>query len=136
MVYTEENRLAVYTGGVTLERPNLQGEIAATLHAYLAESERGFAAREGVCRWRGGDPPDVAGGESRTTGTAEHSEYYTADQKVILTRRLAEDGGQPRQHHDRTRRELTYFANDDRLLVNGADGQPAHSRLIRETQTK
>ncbi len=84
MVYTEENRLAVYTGGVTLERPNLKVK-SRDIARLPGGIERGFAAGQGVCRWRGGDPPDVAGAESRTTGTAEHSEYYTADRKVILT---------------------------------------------------
>ena len=64
------------------------------------------------------------------TGTAAHSEYYTAVQKVVLR------GGRPKlvdvkgASRDVTQGdELTYFANDDRLLVNGSPNQPAASQL-------
>ncbi len=38
LVYTEENRLAVYSGGVMLERPESASEVAASMHAFLADS--------------------------------------------------------------------------------------------------
>ena len=64
-------------------------------------------------------------------GTSEHSEYYTEEAKVILT------GGMPKMVDSRGNSTvgpggLTYFPNDDRLLVNGSQGQPANSRLQRK----
>jgi lipopolysaccharide export system protein LptA len=128
LVYTDGNRLAVYTGGASLARPNLQVK-SQEIHAFLAESgadsrlEKAFAD---------GDVHIHQSAKDFTyDGTAEHSEYYTADQKVILL------GGMPKMvRSDGTVTNgpggLTYFANDDRLLVNGSDGKPANSRLVRK----
>ena len=57
------------------------------------------------------------------TGTGEHAEYYTTDERIILR------GGQPQMVDSKkgyTRgAELTYFVNDDRLLVTGSPKQRA-----------
>ena len=69
--------------------------------------------------------------DRKRTGTGEHAEYYTDDQKVILRRRtrlnwwIRVDGITEGA-------ELTYFANDDRLLVNGAPRDPGNSRIARK----
>ena len=68
------------------------------------------------------------------TGTGQHGEYYTGEQKVLLK------GGQPKLverklsgKQDTTEGdELTYFANDDRLLVNGSPARPGQSRIQRK----
>jgi lipopolysaccharide export system protein LptA len=63
------------------------------------------------------------------TGTGEHSEYYAADQRIFLS------GGEPAlvdSARGVTRgRELTYYANNDKLLVNGADKEPVTTRVLR-----
>jgi hypothetical protein len=99
------------------------------LRAYLAEQgadsrlEKAFA--DGAVEIR-----QTAPGRVRT-GTADHSEYYTADQKVILR------GGSPKLVDSlkgsmiQAPQQLTYYANDDRLLGEGAPGQPVESRLNR-----
>ena len=128
LVYTEDNRLAIYTGGVSLTRPNLQVK-STKIQAYLAEEgadsrlEKAFA--DGDVHIHQISPLFTY------NGTAEHSEYYTADQKVILL------GGVPRMmRSDGSVTEapggLTYYADDDRLLSIGSDGKPANSRLIRK----
>jgi lipopolysaccharide export system protein LptA len=119
--YTEENRLAVYTGGVLLNRPSMQVK-SRELRAYLADSdadsrlEKAFA--DGAVEIHQASP-----GRQRT-GTGEHGEYYTDDQKLILR------GGSPKMvdtlQGDTTGEELTYFADNDRLLVNG---KPAVSHM-------
>ena len=130
MVYTDSDRLAVYTGGVTLTRPGMHVK-SKELRAYMAEStadsrlEKAFA--DGGVEIIG-----TANGHVRT-GTAEHSEYYTDNQKVILK------GGQPKlvdvlnglPKGSIQAPELTYFANDDRLLGSGGPSQPVQSRLHR-----
>jgi lipopolysaccharide export system protein LptA len=128
LVYTEENRLAIYTGGVLLTRPNIQVK-AREIHAYLAESgadsrlEKAFA--DGAVEIR-----QTSAGVTHN-GTAEHTEYYTANQKVVLL------GGMPKMVDSRGNiangpNGLTYYANDDRLEVTGSDAKPANSRLIRK----
>lgn len=127
LLYTEENRLATYTGGVVMTRPGLNVK-SAMLRAYLAESgadsriEKAYADQHV-------EIVQTSPGRRRT-GTGEHAEYYTANQKIVLR------GGLP-QLVDSLRgstrgTELTYFANDDRLLVNGLPDRPATSRIRRK----
>jgi lipopolysaccharide export system protein LptA len=127
MVYTDENRLATYSGGVHLVRPRMD-ITCKELRAYLAEQgadsqlEKAFAD---------GDVRIVAVGIDRTrTFTGEHSEYYTAENKVIMT------GGHPKFSdnlgNSNTAAKLTYFTNDDRLLSDGPADQPSESRIFRK----
>jgi lipopolysaccharide export system protein LptA len=64
------------------------------------------------------------------TGTSEHSEYYASDQKVIL------EGGAPLlvdSIKGRTAgKQLTWYANNDRLLVDGLESKPAESTLRKK----
>jgi lipopolysaccharide export system protein LptA len=127
LVYTEENRLAVYTGGVLLRRPGLQVK-GQELRAFLAESgadsrlEKAFA--DGAV-----EIVETASDRTRT-GTGDHAEYYTDVQKVVLR------GGRPKlvdslkgfMQGD----ELTYFANDGRLLGSGSSQQPVNSRIRKK----
>jgi lipopolysaccharide export system protein LptA len=127
MVYTEENRLAHYSGGAFLNRAGLEVK-AADIRSWLAEEgadsrlEKAFAD---------GAVHIIQTGPIRTRiGTSEHAEYYTDDEKVVLR------GGDP-QLNDSLRGntrggELTYYANDDRLLVNGSAVHPAISRIRRK----
>jgi lipopolysaccharide export system protein LptA len=127
LVYTDENRLAVYTGGVLLNRPGLQVK-GKELRAFLAESgsdsrlEKAFAD---------GAVEIVQAAPDRTrTGTGEHAEYYTDVQKVLLR------GGRPKLvdslKGSMQGEELTYFANDGRLLGSGSPEQPINSRIRRK----
>ena len=90
--YTEENRLAVYTGGVVLKRPDMQVK-SRELRAFLADAdadsrlEKAFA--DGTVEIH-----QASAGRQRT-GTGEHGEYYAGDQKVILRGGHAEDGRLP-----------------------------------------
>jgi lipopolysaccharide export system protein LptA len=124
LLYTEQDRLAYYTGGVTLARPCLDVK-GAEIKAYLAEKgadnrlERAFSDRNVTI---------VQKSPQRTrVGNGDHAEYYTADEKIILR-------GAPAQLNDTLRGNtrgalLTYFADDDRLLVDGAPQQATASRV-------
>jgi lipopolysaccharide export system protein LptA len=124
--YTDDDRLAIYSGGVSLDHEQTH-VTSTTLRANLADSnadsrlERAFADGNVVIRWT--NPPRLR------VGTSQHAEYYTSDQKVILNggRAKFEDSCKGSTEGN----ELTYFANDDRLLVNGKSGQPAQSRIDR-----
>ncbi len=127
LVYTDDNRLAVYSGGVQLTRPNMLVK-SQVLRAYMADSgadsrlEKAFA--DGAVQI-----VQTAPGRTRT-GTAEHSEYYTDDEKVILR------GGQPKLVDSvggaTQAPELIYRTSDGSLQGTGADGNPVQSRLIRK----
>jgi lipopolysaccharide export system protein LptA len=119
MVYTDQDRLAFYSGGVKLERPDLHLK-SKELHAWLADSkadsqlEKAFA--DGAVEISG------ARRENAYNGASEHAEYYTAEQKVILNggtpQMVRTVGGKPptvvKQH------ELIYFVNDGKLVGTGA----------------
>ncbi|HVE15424.1 MAG TPA: hypothetical protein VNB29_01750, partial [Chthoniobacterales bacterium] len=66
-------------------------------------------------------------------GSAERSEYYTDEQKVILL------GGTPTVTDSQGKRSVasegfTYWANDDRLVANGSENQPVNTRLKRKSK--
>ena len=126
--YTEANRLAYYSGGTTLNRPNLQVK-AREIHAWLSASgsdsslEKAFA--DGAVQIHETSP-----GRTRT-GTGEHSEYYPDEQKIIL------QGGMPKLVDSQegttvAPQGLTYWADDDRLLLNGSKDQPVKTRIKRK----
>jgi lipopolysaccharide export system protein LptA len=124
--YTDEDRLAYYTGGVWLTRPGLDvkgRELRAWMSASGSESSLEKAFADGKV--------EIARASAGKTmnGSSEHAEFYTLDQRIILR------GGEPQMVDSvrgRTRgSELTYYANDDRLLVNGVPDRPANT-VIRK----
>ncbi len=137
MVYTDQDRLAHYTGAVVLNRPGLQVK-ADDLRAILAESKKDAkkdSNDEGDSRiekaYADGHVEIVQAAPDRTrTGTSDHAEYYTDNERIILR------GGQPQMVDSKKGyargAELTYFVNDDRLLVSGSAQQRATSRLRRK----
>ncbi len=127
LVYTDKDRLAYYSGGVVLDRPGMHVE-SRELRAFLADNSADSRLEKAFAE---GGVKIVQTGPDRTrTGTADHGEYYPESQKVVLR------GGKP-QLVDSLKGfaygdELTYFANDDRLLINGSPDQPAKSRIRRK----
>jgi lipopolysaccharide export system protein LptA len=124
MSYSDEERLAHYRGGVELTRPGMTirgREIRAYLRDSKSDSSLDRAVADGQV-----EILQAAAGHKRT-GTSEHAEFYEQEQRVILT------GGEPRlvdSARGTTRgQRLTYYANRDHLIVEGADGRPAVSRL-------
>jgi lipopolysaccharide export system protein LptA len=129
LIYTDTDRLAYYTGGAILTRPNLRVN-SLELRSYLSEAgsdnslDRSYAD---------GKVEIQQTSATRTrTGTSEHAEYYSAEDKIILR------GGAPglvdSLKGNTHGAELTYFTGDDRLFVNGAPEQPAQSRIRRKKQ--
>lgn len=141
MVYTDQDRLAHYTGAVVLNRPGLQvraDELRAILAESKAESKKGAKKEggdEGDSRiekaYADGHVEIVQAAPDRTrTGTSDHAEYYSDNERIVLR------GGQPQMVDSKKGyargAELTYFVNDDRLLVSGNAQQRATSRLRRK----
>jgi lipopolysaccharide export system protein LptA len=127
LVYTEHDRMAHYTGGAHLSKPGMDVN-AAEIRAFFKETGGDSSLDRAIAD---GKVEIVQRDPDRTrTGTAEHAEYYVAEAKIVL------EGGGPALEdtlRGSTRgTQLTYFANDDKLLVNGAEQQPVVSRIRRQ----
>ena len=142
LVYTDQDRLAHYAGGVELNRPGLAVK-SDELRAVLAESKSDDKGDK-----KDADDPEpsrlekafadghveiVQTAPDRTrTGTSEHAEYYTDDERIILR------GGKPQMLDSKKGYarggELTYFVNDDRLLVAGGGPKERATGHLRRKQ--
>lgn len=134
LVYTEETRLAVYQGGTVLTRPGLtvnSRDLQAFLKPADSDSSLDKAFADGAVKIVS---VSTAGKTTRTRiGTSEHAEYYADEQKVILQK------GQPllvdNVKGNTAAQQLTWWANNDRLVGEGEAGKPAES-TIRKKQAK
>jgi lipopolysaccharide export system protein LptA len=131
LVYTEETRVAVYHGGVILNRPGLtvnSRDLQAFLKPADSDSSLDKAFADGAVKIVS---VSTVGKTTRTrTGTSEHAEYYADEQKVILQK------DQPllvdNVRGNTTGQQLTWWANNDRLLVDGESGKPAQSTIRKK----
>jgi len=125
--YNDEMRLATYRDGVTLDRPNMKvkgRDIRAFLRDSSDDSSLDHAFADGQV-----EIVQTAPGRVRN-GTSEHAEYYVDEDKVIL------EGGSP-QFVDTLRgttrgEKLTWFSQDDRLLVNGVEAKPVKTVIHKK----
>jgi len=126
LTYEDAEKVAHYRGNVKLERLNT--EVTCTeLRAFLLEEDGGSrmdkALADGAV-----EILNAAAGRTRKA-TAEHAEYYATGEKVVLS------GGRPLlidSIRGSTRgARLTWFANNDSLLVEGGEGRPSVSRIQR-----
>jgi lipopolysaccharide export system protein LptA len=141
LVYTDTDRLAIYSGGVKLDRTGMQLQ-SRELRAWMADSgsdsslDHAFA--DGAV--------DILGSSNGRTyhSNSEHAEYYTkvpCPAEIVpgigpcIEPKLLLNGG--RAKLVRTIKgspttmegsELTYWANDDRLLMKG-DPQGLNTRI-------
>jgi lipopolysaccharide export system protein LptA len=127
LFYDEQSRVARYRGGVKLSRTGVD-VTASELRAHLAGKESGTQLERA---YADGSVKIVHTMPGRTRqGVAEHAEYYTGEEKLVLY------GGEPALV-DSLRgsahgKQLTWFINNDRLLVDGRQDQPAVSRIHRK----
>ena len=127
MVYTEEQKLADYKGGAVLTRPNMNVK-ATEIKAYLKDADSDSSLDHAFAD---GGVVVVQSAKGRTrTGTSEHAEYYAGEEKIVMT------GGSPKfvdtLKGTTMGKILTYYSNDDRLLVNGVEAQRAESLIHRK----
>ena len=131
LVYSEETRVAVYQGGTVLSRLGLSvnsRELQAFLKPAGSDSSLDKAYADGAVKIVS---VATAGKTTRTrTGTSEHAEYYADEQKVILQK------GQPllvdSKTGNTTGQQLTWWANNDRLLVEGGASTPTQSTIRKK----
>ena len=73
---------------------------------------------------------EVLAGNRKRSGAAEHGEYYTKEDKVVL------NGGDPQivdSIKGMTRgRQLTYFTDEDHLIVEGVSKKVAFTRMKKK----
>lgn len=127
LVYDEDTRIANYQGGAALARPGLT-VVGRAIRAFLRDSDSDSSLDKAFAD---GEVKIVHTEGPRTrVGTSDHAEYYTDDEKVLL------DGGSPvlvdSLKGKTTGRQLTWFAHNDRLLVNGVESRPADSLLRKK----
>jgi lipopolysaccharide export system protein LptA len=131
LVYRDDTRQADYTGGVKLVRDKMT-ITAKELLAFLTPKTPGHDNSSLDHAFAEGDVVivGVVGPNHTRTGTAEHCEYWTVNSKVILS------GGSPElkdSYKGVTRgRQLTYFGDDDRLVVDGIDKKLAFSEMKKK----
>jgi len=127
LMYTDETRIAIYSGGVLLQRSDDLTVTSKEIKAYLNDADADSSLNKTVAE---GAVKIVSSARAKLrTGTAEHSEYYADDGKVILSggRPLLVDSKEGKTQGD----QLTWWANDDRLLVNGVPTSPVKS-IVRK----
>jgi lipopolysaccharide export system protein LptA len=127
--YDDEKRIARYSDGVELERMNMKVK-AKVIRAFLRndshDSSLDHAFAEGSV-----EVLENASDRQRH-GTSDHAEYYPDDAKVIL------EGGAP-QFIDSVKgttqgEKLTWFSDEDRLIVAGAPGKSLlHRKKLTQT---
>jgi lipopolysaccharide export system protein LptA len=120
LVYSDDTRVAHYQGGAAMVRPGLTVN-GKELKAYLNDKDSASTLDKAFAD---GAVKIVSTADRRTrTGTGEHGEYYTTERKVIM------NGGEPLlvdSLKGQTRgKQLTWWSNNDRLLVNGVENRPA-----------
>jgi len=127
--YNDDTRLAKYSGGATLERPDMTVK-ALDIHAFLRNDSNDSSLDHALAD---GQVEIHEKSTDRTRdATSEHAEYFVDEDKVIL------EGGQPRfvdSMRGTTRGgKLTWYSADDRLLVNGVPQEPVKSVLHHKTK--
>jgi lipopolysaccharide export system protein LptA len=130
MVYTDPDRLATYTGGVDFWRATMTVK-SASLKSYLNEQDSDADSRINHAFADGKVEVVQVAPDRRRLGNSEHAEYYTDEGKVILS------GGEPKLNDSKTGNDtrgdkLTWFTDDDRLIVEGAPEKKGRSHLVRK----
>lgn len=139
MRYSDAGRIAFYEGNVLLRRPGLTVR-SKRLRAYLTgESSEETAATmpaSGLDRAFAEGAVDIVqkDGSRTRAGKGETADFYSTDNRVVLDGSPAElADSQPNQRPTVSRgRKLTWFGDTDKLLVDGAESQPAVSSLRRK----
>jgi lipopolysaccharide export system protein LptA len=127
--YRDDARIAIYTGGVKLTRDKMS-VTSKQIKAFLNPKDEKNTNQSSLDHAFADGSVEVfeAVGPNRTrTGSSEHCEYYTKEDKVVL------NGGSPQMidsYKGITKgRQLTYFSGDDHLIVEGETKQLAYTQM-------
>ena len=130
--YHDDTRIAVYTGGVTLTRQKMT-VVSDQLKAFLTPKTQDNSDQSSLDHAIASGKvtvTDILPGNRTRTGNGERCEYYTKDDKVVL------NGGDPQvqdSYKGLTKgSEITYFSDDDHLIVAGEKKQLAYTRMKKK----
>jgi hypothetical protein len=138
MVYADQTRIADYTGGALMNRPGLRAK-GTEIRAFLSEKKDDDEGSDDDSNSRldkallDGDVEIVDSSPKRKrTGTGNHAEYYTQDERIILHGNLALLVDSLKGTS--TGAELTYKTADEKLEVTKAPDKQVKSHLKRKTR--
>lgn len=130
MVYTDPDRLATYTGGVDFWRPQMTVK-STSLKAYLNPEDSDADSRINHAIGDGKVEIVEYAPDRQRLGNSEHAEYYTDEGRVVLS------GGAPKLNDTKrgntTGDKLTWFTDNDRLIVEGAPEHKGQSHLRKKS---
>lgn len=136
MVYSDKTKLATYTGGVTLDRPDLNVK-SSQLRAWFEVEPNKDGGEETKLdhMFADGKVEMVQRSPGRTrTGNGEHAEYYLDEDKIIL------NGGAPvvvDSKKGTTRgNEIIWYSRQDKLTVDNTGAGQSVSRVNRAEKKK
>ncbi len=134
LVYDDVKKVAFYRGNAKLEQPNLV-MTSKELRLFFREEKdaKGNAETKLDRMIADGTVEIVEKIAARTRrGTGEHSEYYLDEERLVL------NGGNPlvvdSARGTSRGREITWFARQDRLIVDNTGSGPAVSRIKQRKQ--
>lgn len=141
MNYSDKNKVAFYSGSVSLIRPQLNVK-SDKLRAYLAEEESAEVGAtlpsSGLDRAFAEGSVEILQSDAERTrfGTGKSADYYVSESKVILEGDKAQmtekqAGSDPTKTQGQ---KLTWFGATDKLLVDGVPAKPAVSTLRRKSK--
>jgi lipopolysaccharide export system protein LptA len=129
MVYTDQDRLAIYTGGTNFWRSTLTVK-CATLRAWLNSDDSDADSRINHAFGDGKVEIVQVSSIRKRVGDSEHAEYYTEDGRVVLTE------GEPKLDDSikgvSTATRFTLFTDDDRLIEEGAPKNQVKTHLLKK----
>lgn len=138
MDYSDKEKMVYYQGNVEMTRPGLSVN-CVRMRAYMAEenaqvnNEQPAGEIEKIFAYGNVDIVEKSGDRTRL-GKGETSEYYTADGRLLL------EGGKPEavdiikgiEQRRSTGRQIQWFANAERLIVDGDEKKPVVSTVQRK----
>ena len=132
MVYDDKTKLAQYSGGTAMDRPNMDLRSAQLRVWFREEKDSKGAADTKLDRIFADGAVLVVekGPKASKTGSSEHGEYYPGEERMVLT------GGNPLVTDKRrgTSRSsiITWLLREDRLMMDNTGSGPAVSRIIKD----
>ncbi len=132
MVYSDKEKLAYYSGGVGLERPNLDMK-SRQLRVWFRDETNSKGSKDSKLDRMFADGAVVVvelGPKASKTGSSEHGEYYPEEERMVLT------GGNPlvtdKKRGTTRGTEITWLVGEDRLIVDNTGSGPAVSRILKD----
>ena len=136
LVYSDKTRLALYKGGVVLDRPGLNVKSRELRGWFVKEPKQGGGEETRLDRIFCDGAVDIreTAPDRTRTGSGEHAEYYLADERMVL------NGGNPvvvdSKRGTSRGAEITWFSRQDTLVVDNTGAGPAVSRVNQEKRRK